>query len=71
MGGCDAIVFTGGIGEHQPKIRRRICSRLFTHLKIRPRILVIPTREELMIARKSYGMIRHPKKTNKQDALLQ
>ncbi len=57
MGGCDAVVFTGGIGEHQTKIRRRICSRLFTHFKKRPAILVIPTQEGLMIARKSYQLI--------------
>lgn len=57
MGGCDVVVFTAGIGEHQPTIRRRICSRLFTHLKIKPRILVIPTHEELMIARQAYRLI--------------
>lgn len=26
LGGVDAIVFTGGIGEHQPRIRREICA---------------------------------------------
>jgi acetate kinase len=57
LGGCDSLVFTAGIGQHQPGIRRRICSGLFTHLKVKPRILVIPTDEELMIARKSYRLI--------------
>lgn len=28
MGGLDAIVFTAGIGEHQPEIRAKICQRL-------------------------------------------
>lgn len=28
MGGVDAIAFTGGIGEHSPSMRRRICDRL-------------------------------------------
>jgi acetate kinase len=28
LGGIDALVFTGGIGEHQPEIRARICARL-------------------------------------------
>lgn len=28
MGGVDAIVFTGGIGENSPEIRHRICQRL-------------------------------------------
>jgi acetate kinase len=28
MGGLDMLVFTGGIGEHQPRIRSRICNDL-------------------------------------------
>ena len=28
LGGAPAVVFTGGIGEHQPEIRRRICERM-------------------------------------------
>jgi acetate kinase len=28
LGGLDALVFSGGIGEHAPEIRRRICDRL-------------------------------------------
>ena len=28
MGGADAIIFTGGIGENSPVIRRRICEGL-------------------------------------------
>jgi len=28
IGGIDAFVFTGGIGEHQPDMRARICARL-------------------------------------------
>jgi len=28
MGGADAIVFTGGIGENSPDIRARICAGL-------------------------------------------
>jgi acetate kinase len=28
LGGAEAIVFTGGIGEHSPEIRRRICDGL-------------------------------------------
>jgi acetate kinase len=27
LGGVDAVVFTAGIGEHSPEIRRRICER--------------------------------------------
>lgn len=28
LGGLDALVFTGGVGEHQPEIRRRVCQSL-------------------------------------------
>ena len=54
MGGCEAIVFTAGIGEHQAGIRRRITRGLFSHLRRPPRVLVIPANEELMIARQTY-----------------
>jgi acetate kinase len=58
LAGCDALVFTAGIGEHQPAIRRRIAQRLFSHLKKAPAVLVIPTNEELMIARQTYNLIK-------------
>jgi acetate kinase len=58
MGGCDVLVFTAGIGENQKGIRRKICQGLFFYLKKRPRILVIPTDEELMIARQAYRLIK-------------
>jgi acetate kinase len=69
LGGLDALVFTGGIGEHAAVIRERVC-RDATWLGIefdaepnkvdgpristaasRVRAWVIPTNEELMIAR--------------------
>ncbi len=28
MGGCDAIVFTAGLGENQPQLRKRVCDYL-------------------------------------------
>jgi acetate kinase len=72
MGGADAVVFTGGIGEHSPEIRAQVCADLeWAGLKIdagqnretmgrEGRIStegsplnawVIPTNEELLIAR--------------------
>lgn len=69
LGGLDGLVFTAGIGENSPEIRRRICEasawlgiELDAEANIRkgPRISlpasrvsawVIPTNEELMIAR--------------------
>jgi acetate kinase len=58
MGGCDSVVFTAGIGENQKRVREKICRGLFSHLKRPPRVLVIPTNEELMIARKTYNLVR-------------
>ena len=58
MGGADAVVFTAGIGENQKKIRDRVCQGLFTHFKKKPKVLVIPTDEELMIAKQAYRLVR-------------
>jgi len=69
LGGVDALVFTAGVGENSPEIRRRICEasawlgiRLDdkanndkrTHISApesKISVWVIPTNEELMIAR--------------------
>lgn len=72
MGGCDAIVFTAGIGENSPMIRHDVCERLkepfgviidekknqihgeaaeISTKKSKIKVLIIPTNEELMIAR--------------------
>ena len=61
MGGVDALIFTAGIGENQARIRKEICKGLFTHLKKAPKVLVIPTDEELMIARQAYLLIKSSK----------
>jgi acetate kinase len=58
MSGCDALVFTAGIGENQKGIRDKICLNLFSYLKKKPRVMVIPTDEELMIARQSYHLVK-------------
>lgn len=57
MSGCDAVVFTAGIGEHQKNIREKVCEGIFTHLKKKPKVLVLPTDEELMIARQTYNIL--------------
>ena len=75
LGGLDAVVFTAGIGEHAPEIRRLICEQS-SWLGIKmddsanatggPRISkvespvsvwVIPTNEDLMIARQSWDLL--------------
>jgi acetate kinase len=55
-GGLDTLVFTGGIGEHAPAIRARICDGL--QCLGTPTVHVIPTDEELMIARHVDDVIR-------------
>jgi len=57
LGGLDALIFTAGIGENQADIRDNICRGLFSCLEKKPKILVIPTNEELMIARQTYKLI--------------
>jgi acetate kinase len=76
LNGADAIVFTGGIGEHAVEIRRRICAGLdwlgiqlddernaaATEGRIdregsRVELWVIPTDEELLIARDTWRVV--------------
>ena len=59
LGKVDAVIFTAGMGENQPRIRNKVCAELFSNLKKIPKILVIPTNEELMIARKTYKVIKN------------
>jgi acetate kinase len=76
LNGADAVVFTGGIGQHAPEIRRRICAGLdwlgisldearnaaATEGRIdrddsRVDLWVIPTDEELLIARDTWRVV--------------
>jgi acetate kinase len=57
MAGCDALVFTAGIGQNQEELREAVCRGVFSHMKKKPRVLVIPTDEELMIARQAYRLV--------------
>ncbi len=75
LGGIDALVFTGGIGENAPEIRRRICdgmghlglvldqrsneagAQVISAAESPSSIRIIPTNEELMIARHTIACI--------------
>ena len=77
MAGCDAIVFTGGIGENDIAMRARVLEPLrFIGVDIEPErnssaakekvitrdgsrisVWVVPTNEELMIARKTKAIV--------------
>ncbi len=74
LGGVDALVFTAGIGEHAPEIRRRACEQAawlgveldraanaagatrITKPGSRTSAWVIPTNEDLMIARHTWRL---------------
>jgi len=58
MGGLDAVIFTAGISEHNPWLVRRITKDLKKVLPKKTRILVVPTNEELLIARDTYKIIK-------------
>ncbi|OGL74650.1 hypothetical protein A3C96_04355 [Candidatus Uhrbacteria bacterium RIFCSPHIGHO2_02_FULL_60_10] len=51
MGGVDAVIFTAGVGERNKFLRDRIMGMV--KLPGRPKVMVIPTDEELMIAKEA------------------
>ena len=81
LGGADAVVFTGGVGENSAYIRKRVVAELaclgcfldeaknhetagqaavISHSKSSLKAVVMPTNEELMIARESLKMFKAP-----------
>jgi len=83
MGGVDALVFTAGVGENSPVIRKLSCEGLgFLGLEVddalntssergeraispagtRGKVLVIPTNEELVIARDTERIVKEMQK---------
>ena len=83
LGGLDTLVFSAGIGEHAPAIRKRICADLeFLGIKLdarrnqknaglistdtsRVQVRVIPSDEELMIARSVARIVKSERKTDR------
>ena len=53
MSGCDAVIFTGGIGENNPGLAESVCKDVVSG---DTKVLVIPTDEELMIGRDTYAI---------------
>lgn len=80
LGGADAVVFTGGIGEHSPYIRNLVlqdmeymgikydaaANEAYPHAGVgvlsapdsKVKVLVVPTNEELSIARETLGLVK-------------
>lgn len=54
LGKVDAVVFTGGIGENQAGLMKKISGGV---LPKNSKTLIIPTDEELMIARDTYSLV--------------
>jgi acetate kinase len=66
MGGCDAIVFTAGIGENVPMIRERIGRDLREIFKkLGTSVLTVATDEESLIARDTHRIINEKTKKTK------
>jgi len=58
MRGLDAVVFTAGISEHNPWLVRRIENDLRKTVVRKVKFMVVPTNEELLIARDTYRLIK-------------
>lgn len=59
LSGADAIVFTGGVGENNPDIIKKALACMRPFLKqAKTKILIIPTNEELLIARKTFELVK-------------
>ena len=59
MGGLDAVIFTGGIGENVPGIKETLSRELRPIFGKKAKFLTIPTNEELLIAHDTYNLIKH------------
>lgn len=79
LGGCDAIVFTAGLGENDCNLRHQICEKLEKAMNLKMnyelndktrgkevcvsaddskvQVWVVPTNEELVIARDTYSLL--------------
>ncbi|MEW6170492.1 MAG: acetate kinase [Candidatus Omnitrophota bacterium] len=58
LGGLDALIFTAGVGENQIEIRKKVTKDLFSNFLKKPKVLVIRTNEELMIAKQTYKLVK-------------
>ncbi|OGW75603.1 MAG: acetate kinase [Omnitrophica bacterium RBG_13_46_9] len=59
MGGLDAVVLTGGIGENVTRIKKELSRAFRPVLRGQAKFLIIPTNEELLIAEDTYRLVRN------------
>jgi acetate kinase len=55
LDGIDALVFTGGVGEHVPEVREKVCARL-GHLGAF-RVEIVAAREDVVAARAARALL--------------
>lgn len=58
MGALDAVIFTAGISENNPWLVNRVKKDLAKVVAAKTKFLVIPTNEELLIAKDTYRIIK-------------
>ena len=61
MGGLDAVIFTAGVGENNPWILESIKKDLKSVVPKTTRFMIVPTNEELLIARDTFEIIKKDK----------
>jgi acetate kinase len=80
LNGCDAVIFTAGIGENSPAVREQACAglesigiefdsaanaaqgsgeRYISKANSKVKVMVVPTNEELMIAREAVRVLKN------------
>src|SRR6185312_4881316 len=56
LGGLDLLIFSGGIGEHSARVRNQVCDSLAFLGLTDEKIRVIPSEEDVQIARHSHAL---------------
>jgi len=58
LGGVDALIFTGGIGEHSSRVRADLARFLGEAGRDSVRVLVVHAREDVIVARDARRLMR-------------
>jgi len=61
MGGLDAVILTGGIGENVTEIKKILSRELKSTFRNKVKFLTIPTNEELLIASDTEALLKNRK----------
>jgi acetate kinase len=61
LGGLDMLIFAGGIGEHSARIREKVCTGLGFLSLSSDKVRVVPSQEDLQIARHCHTLSQQEK----------